>query len=123
MSVPRRPLQSGFQPTESRDPRLQDLGRHPHLALRLVERAGEHLGLDGQVLDLEGAHETADAIAAKDAEQVVLQAQKVAGATGVALPAGVPGLGARRGVGWRSRPCKLACTYYSRILPKIGALV
>ena len=39
------------------------------LALRLVERVAEHLGLDGQVLDLQHAHQPLDAVPAKHAEQ------------------------------------------------------
>ena len=47
----------------------------------------QHAGLDGQVLDLEGGHEAPDALAPKDAEHAVLQAQEEARAARVALPA------------------------------------
>ena len=58
-----------------------------HLALRLIQRRGEHLALDRQVLDAEGGHQPLDAVAAKDAEEVVLQGEEVAGGPRVALQA------------------------------------
>lgn len=40
-----------------------------HLALRLIQRIAEHVGLDRHVLDLQHVHHALDAVAAKHAEQ------------------------------------------------------
>ena len=51
----------------------------PDLPLSLVQGLCQHVALDGKVVHPEGAHEVLDAVPAKDAEEVVLQAQEVPG--------------------------------------------
>ena len=59
------------------------------LLLRALDGVRDHLVLDGHILlDAEGIHNRAHAIAAKEAHQVVLQADEEAACAGVALTAG-----------------------------------
>ena len=62
-------------------------GAGGYLALCFVQGLGQHLGLYRQVLHLEGCHHALYLLAPEDAEQVVLQAQEVARAARVTLPA------------------------------------
>ena len=57
---------------------------NPDLPLSLVQGLCQHVALDGEVVHPEGAHEVLDAVPAKDAEEVVLQAQEVPGGARVA---------------------------------------
>ena len=59
----------------------------PYLALSLVKGIGQHPALNRQVCHAKGGHQTLDAIAPKDSEQIVLQRQEVTGAARVSLPA------------------------------------
>ena len=59
------------------------------LFLGVLDGAGNHLVLNGHVfLDAQGIHDGADALAAEQAHEVVLQADEEAAGAGVALAAG-----------------------------------
>ena len=59
-----------------------------YLALGFIEGVGEHRGLDGQVVDLEGGHHALDFVSTENTEEVVLEGKEVSSGTRVSLAAG-----------------------------------